>query len=214
MSIKIKAAIFLAFCSLSAFGKKPEPLSHNYQNPAQGNVIRFSPLSIFYGGFGVGLSYERFIDKGQRVSINLPLYGGIRNYFIGESKVVGIVDRNFSILINPGLKLYPRGHGRKLVYSIGPSVFLSYGTENGYKSPQIPVSNGDFVEYSKGTEMRIGSMINNNFTFNISRKINVGLEAGIGVNLYSKLKNTTFQTSKTGLIEPMGLFAFHIGYKF
>lgn len=215
MSIKINVAFFFAFglCSLNASGKKPEPLSQNYQGYSPANVVRFSPISIFYGGMGLGLSYERFIDKAQRISFNLPVYGGLRNYFIGQSRnTVGTVENNFSILVNPGIRLYPRGHSRKLVYAIGPSVFLSHGTENGYQGGSDPA--GNYVEYAEGTETRVGSMINNSLTFNISPRFNVGLEAGLGVSLYTRLKNNTTQTSRNGLIEPMALFAFQIGYKF
>lgn len=214
MSSKINTAIFLVLglCSVNASGKKPEPLSHNYQGHASANSIRFSPVSVFYGGVGLGLSYERFIDKAQRVSFNLPVYGGLRNYFIGQSRSVGIVESNFSILVNPGIRLYPRGHSRKMVYAIGPSVFLSHGTENGYQGGTDPL--GNYVEYAEGTEMRVGSMINNSLTFNISPRFNVGLDAGLGVSLYTRLKNNTTQTSRTGLIEPMALFAFQVGYKF
>ncbi len=214
MSIKINAAIFLAFgfCSLNASGKKPEPLPNNYQGHSRANVVRFSPLSVFYGGVGLGLSYERFVDKAQRVSFNLPVYGGLRNYMIGQSRSVGLVESNFSILVNPGIRLYPRGHSRKLVYAIGPSVFLSHGTENGYQGGADPA--GNYVVYAEGTETRVGSMINNSLSFNISPKFNVGIEAGVGVSLYTRLKNNTTQISRTGLIEPMALLAFQIGYKF
>lgn len=211
MSIKINTAIFLAmaFCSLHASGKKPEP----HQNPlsySPANVIRLAPISLFYGGTGLGLSYERFIDRAQRISFHLPVYAGLRNYLIGNYTNRTNVENNYSMLVNPGIRLYPRGHGGRVVYAIGPSAFLSYGTENGYKQENANY----FNEYSKGTETRIGSMINNSFTFNISRKINIGLEAGIGVSLYTNLKNNTMQTSRRGLIEPMGLFAFQVGYKF
>lgn len=215
MRIKINTAIFLAFglCSLNASGKKPEPLPHKYQSHSPANVVRFSPVSVFYGGVGLGLSYERFIDKAQRVSFNLPVYGGLRNYLIGTSAGSAVdPESNFSILANPGIRLYPRGHSRKVVYAIGPSLFLSHGTDNGYQTGTEP--SGNYVEYAEGTETRIGSMINNSFTFNISPKFNVGIEAGLGVSLYTRLKNNTTQTSRTGLIEPMALFAFQIGYKF
>jgi len=215
MTIKINAAIFLALglCSFNASARKPEPLSYSYQRPAPANVLRFAPISVFYGGVGLGLSYERFIDKAQRVSFNLPVYGGLRNYLIGQSAGSAVEpESNFSILANPGIRLYPRGHSRKMVYAIGPSVFLSHGTDNGYQGGSDPA--GNYVEYAEGTETRVGSMINNSLTFNISPKFNVGVEAGIGVSLYTRLKNNTIQTSRVGLIEPMALFAFQIGYKF
>lgn len=208
-------AIFLVLglCSLNASAKKPEPLPHNYQGHSPANVVRFSPVSFFYGGVGLGLSYERFIDKAQRVSFNLPVYGGLRNYLIGQSAgSAAESESNFSILVNPGIRLYPRGHSRKLVYAIGPSVFLTHGTENGYQGGTDPA--GNYVVYAEGTETRVGSMINNSLSFNISPKFNVGIEAGVGVSLYTRLKNNTTQISRTGLIEPMALFAFQIGYKF
>lgn len=215
MSIKINTAIFLVLglCSLNASGKKPEPLPYNYQSHSPANVVRFSPLSVFYGGVGLGLSYERFIDKAQRVSFNLPVYGGLRNYLVGQSAGSAVEpESNFSILVNPGIRLYPRGHSRKLVYAIGPSVFLSHGTENGYQGDTDP--SGNYVEYAEGTETRVGSMINNSLSMNISPRFNVGIEVGVGVSLYTRLKNNTTQISRTGLIEPMALFAFQVGYKF
>ncbi|RYE00383.1 MAG: hypothetical protein EOP54_00325 [Sphingobacteriales bacterium] len=187
-------------------------MPHNYQSHSPANVVRFTPITVFYGGVGLGLSYERFMDKAQRVSFNLPVYGGLRNYFIGHSGSVGIVESNFSMLVNPGIRLYPRGHSRKLVYAIGPSVFLSHGTDNGYQGSTDPT--GNYVEYAEGTETRVGSMINNSFSFNISPRFNVGLEAGVGVSLYTRLKNNTTQIARTGLIAPMALFAFQVGYKF
>lgn len=212
MRIKINLAILLALgvCQVSAFGKKPEPLANKSVKYAPLNAIRFSPISVFYGGVGIGLSYERFIDKAQRISFNLPVYAGIRNYFIGNYQNRVDAENNYSFLINPGVRLYPRGHSRKMVYAIGPSVFMTYGTENGFKQELF----NSFNEYSKGTEMRVGSMINNSLTFNVSPKINVGMEAGIGVSLYTSLINSSTQLNSVGVIEPMGLFSFQIGYKF
>ena len=180
------------------------------------NIIRLSPVTLFYGGIGGSLSFERFIDKNQKVSCYIPVHVGFRSHYIAPNRLYGFSSgsdkNNYSIMIQPGIKMYPKGSHRKINFAMGASVFLTYGTENGYKSDGYGLSS--FVQYDKGSEMRIGTTLSPSFTAQITPKVTVGLEAFVGVSLYNKFKNELAITSEQGPIKEMGGASFQLGYRF
>lgn len=175
------------------------------------NVIRIAPVSLFYGGIGGSLSYERFIDKNQKVSFYLPVHAGIRSYYIGPIPQSGADNDNYSVMIQPGIRMYPKGSNRKINFAMGASAFFTYGSENGYKGEITGLSS--YVQYDKGSEMRIGTTLSPSFTAHITPKFNVGLEAFVGVSFYNKFTSNLPGVPKTGPLREMGGITFQLGYK-
>lgn len=175
------------------------------------SVVRFAPMSIFYGGVGGGISYEHFLDKDRKISLMLPLTFGLRGYLIGDnSGALSSEDLNYSVLFNPGIRMYPKGQ-RRLSYAIGASFFTTYGSENGFKRDN---SSGAYNMYTKGTEMRLGSIISNSLTVNLSKRFNVGVEALVGCSFKTFYKDKSTNTMLSDAVKAMGGFSVQLGYRF
>lgn len=174
------------------------------------NVLRISPATVFYGGTGGGLSYERFLDDDRKVSVMLPVSFGLRRYMIGSTSVPAQGDDlNYSFMFNPGIRMYPKGQ-RRVSYAIGASVFVTRGSENGFTQE----SNGAYNAYAESTEMRVGSLISNNLTVNISKRVNIGLEALIGCSFYSRIHNNTTSVTQREAVSQMTGIMLQVGYRF
>ncbi len=182
------------------------------------NVLRLSPISIFYGGVGAGLSYEHFLDKERKISLMLPLSYGLRNYMIGSGSTFGENDKlNYSLLFNPGIRMYPKGQ-RRLSYAIGASFFTTYGSENGFKQDYKGYNNlaasSSYSVYSNSTEMRLGSIISNSLTVNISKRFNIGAEVLLGCSFKTFIRDKASGTKVTESVKAMGGASLQLGYRF
>ena len=208
--------LFLFFILLAAF-----PVTTSAQSSASGtvrvprNVFTAAPLAVFYGGVGGGLGYERFIDRERKTSISLAAYSGIRNYLIGNYALSRTDDeraQNYSFMVLPGIKLYPRGQRRVLNYAIGTHLLLVKGSENGYKQS---FTNASYEEFSTGSEMRVGSVISNAWSVNISPRFCIGAEALVGCSFITKIKsNQENSLNQDGGVKPMGALVLSVGYRF
>lgn len=174
------------------------------------NVLRVSPATVFYGGTGGGLSYERFLDNDRKVSLYLPVSFGMRRYMIGKTSVpAGGNDMNYSFMFNPGIRMYPKGQ-RRVSYAVGASVFVTRGSENGF----MQESNGAYNAYAERSETRMGSLISNSLTVNISKRLNIGLEALVGCSFYSRIGNkTNSEVQREGVSQMTGIIL-QLGYRF
>ncbi|RQO30092.1 hypothetical protein DBR32_10925 [Taibaiella sp. KBW10] len=172
------------------------------------NIVRIMPLTVFNDGVGLGLSYERILDKDGKVGVNIPVSLGIRNNSYNGS--TGSYDQrmNYTVLVNPGIKFYPSGQ-RKVTYAIGASLFAAMGTDDSYR-----IDNLGIYHYTEGSFLKTGIMVNNYLQFNLSPKINIGLELGIGPMYLNQYKDNNTNTTTNYGIDVMGQFSFHIGYRF
>lgn len=170
------------------------------------NILRLMPLTVFNDGVGLGLSYERILDPAGKVGVNIPVSLGIRN---GYDNMSGMnTEMNTTVLINPGIKFYPSGQ-RKVTYAIGASLFAAMGTDDGYR-----YDNQGIYRYMNGSFLKTGILVNNYLQFNLSPKVNIGMELGIGPIYLNQYKDNTTNSTRNEGIEPMGQFSFHIGYRF
>lgn len=176
------------------------------------NIIAIAPLQVTEHGVGVGLSYERALDKDGYLSFYLPLavtfstesydpyYGGYPYNYNN-----GYTDPFFYAM--PGIKFYPTGMYGKVRYGVGPSILVCAGqtTEyNGYYGgPYYPYS------YAVTTDrLKLGIIINNSLNLNVSRHMYLGMEMGLGLT-YLNLADG-YNQNIDGLVQ----FAFRIGYRF
>src|SRR5690606_37438201 len=77
---------------------------------------------------GVGIQYERILDKGGLFSFYLPIGLAFYDDEVGPITTVPhpIAARTFTYLY-PGAKFYPGGSGRRVSYSVGPSFAIGFG---------------------------------------------------------------------------------------
>lgn len=172
-------------------------------NTAYGpNIVRIMPLTAFNGGVGLGLSYERILDKDGKIGLNIPFSLGFNNN--GDYNN----DMNTTFMFNPGIKFYPGGQ-RKVTYALGASLFASFGTNNGYRYDQ-----SQSYQYVNANTLQAGIMVNNYLQFNLSPKVNIGLELGVGPAYIDQERDVTNNITYNNGLNVMGQFSFHIGFRF
>lgn len=166
------------------------------------NIIRFMPLTAFNGGVGIGASYERILDANGKVGLNIPFSLGIRN-----NRDYTNNNMNYTFMFNPGIKFYPTGQ-RKVTYALGASLFTSFGSEDGYR-----YDINQSYQYVNANTLEAGIMVNNYLQFNLSPKVNIGLELGVGPIYINQFKDQTNNIMYNNGLDVMGQFSFHIGFR-
>ncbi|RYD58002.1 MAG: hypothetical protein EOP56_06940 [Sphingobacteriales bacterium] len=184
------------------------------------NILAFAPLQISENGVGIGLSYERSLDKKGIVSFYMPVVWtftgnngddyGYYNYNGGYN------DDLQTVYFMPGLKIYPTGSKGLVKYSIGPSLLFAVGEAyhqyNSYSTPYYgggPYYYPQYYPYTgKTNRFTFGMMVNNTLNVNPTEHLHLGLELGLGVS-YLHTEDGIRQ-EQIGLAQ----FGFKVGYRF
>lgn len=196
---KILIALFGFLFTLQAFGQTE---GRNYGN----NLITVAPLSIIDKGLGIGFSYERMLDKEQKIAFVIPVdfvFDDLNNDNWNGDRSSNL----FYTYASPGIIFYPAGL-RKVNYGIGPNLMFAYGTGDEWRFN----SNGweTFESYSN---FRMGLMVNNYLLMNVKEKIAIQVNFGLGlryINTYTYENNIT----ESFPVNVMGQFKFTVGYRF
>jgi hypothetical protein len=173
------------------------------------NILSIAPLQISDNGIGVGVSYERTLDKGGIVSFYLPVYltwsvnsdpnnynyntGGYNNSLVSSDPM---------FYAAPGIKIYPTSNKGKVKYAVGPSIVVASGQKTYYDN------NGGYTYETKQSRFMMGVMVVNSLNINPTPKIYLGLELGLGGTYINQTAGAIQQAQ--GLEE----FSFRIGYRF
>jgi hypothetical protein len=174
------------------------------------NVIAFSPAQLTNDGFGFGLSYERMLDKENKISFYLPVsytYTNLRSdntYYNSNYNNVGFTDKANMFYAYPGLKIYPKGLGI-VRYAVGPSLAIGAGSKLSSRNYD---PNTNTYYYTTENHFLLGFMVNNSININPTPKLFLGLELGLGVSYLDQVdganKGVGFLTQ----------FAFKVGFRF
>lgn len=178
------------------------------------NIIALAPLQITEG-VGLGLSYERVLDKRGILSLYIPAAVAFNGNNSGGEFFPGGYYNNYgpynenynTYYIMPGLKIYPTGSKGKIRYAVGPSFALVFGQQynyyyyNTYPYTSTPV-------YKMEDRFAFGMMINNSLNMQPTPHLYLGLELGLGVTYIQKVGGVDVGTNT------LGQFAFKIGYRF
>lgn len=168
------------------------------------NIISVMPMQIMTYDVGVGIAYERVLDKAGILSFYLPImveFDGTnnRNSFINPN---GKTYPAYYIM--PGLKLYPTGGKGVVRYGVGPNLAYRTGNED-----QLVYDNlGNIIGKTVETRTLLGIMVTNSLNINPTKNIHLGLELGLGFTYFNKLGGVEMGT------EPLAQFGFKIGYRF
>lgn len=182
------------------------------------NIIKLSPLTIFFGGTGGGLTYERSVIKNDRLRVLGSVAFGIRNYYVTIQEPAlrrrNQIDQNYSFLMRGGVKYYVSRKTSKIVYGVGTTAFLSIGSENGLRKKLDELGVFKYYEYIQANESRWGGMVNQYFNINITHRLNVEFEAGLGIIHGLKAKDNKGNAQPVDkVLDGMGLIGFSIGYR-
>lgn len=183
-------------------------------NPAYGrNILAVAPIQMSLTSVaGVGVHYERVIDKGGIVSLYVPV---AFSFYQDEASTFSPTFPNTQLEANrvyayayPGIKFYPGGSGRRLSYSVGPSVGLGFGTV--YKESTIYVPGGGYTRrVSEEGSFQAGFIINNGLNIQATPHLYVGTEFGVGITYYDN-RTEDFVVGDGAMLQ----FNFKIGYRF
>lgn len=186
----------------------------NVENEDYGNnVIAFAPMQLNNGGVGVGLSYERLLDKNGIIAFYLPVTVSFRsedNISIVASQTKDI----YTYFFMPGIKIYPTGGKGKVRYGIGPS--LAFAFDQDHQNIYLYDNNGMIIGQDVGYKDRFtfGLMINNSLNINPIEHLYLGLEMGLGFRYYESIEGGYNTTGIGSDGEPLVQFGFKAGYRF
>lgn len=180
----------------------------NYGN----NIIAVAPLQI-NEGIGVGLSYERVLDKNGIISFYLPITAAFSNG--NNSSGLPIVNNSdnpygesiTTIYVMPGLKIYPTGSKGIVKYAIGPNIAFiksrSYVYDVTYLGSSIVADNSSMRD-----RYTLGVMVTNSLNINPTEHIHIGMEMGVGISYFNQVDGKN--TNEVGLFQ----LGFKVGYRF
>ena len=177
------------------------------------NILSIAPLQMANEGpAGIGLHYERVLDKKSMFSFYLPaaviFYNSNQYNYISNSSENKT--RAFCYFY-PGIKVYPTGSNRRVSYGVGPSIALGFGNkrfETGY--------NGTNYTYEDKSVFKSGLLLNNSLNIQPTKNLYIGLELGLGFTYYNSENNNNGYYN-SGVFDsdvPLVQFNFAIGYRF
>lgn len=169
---------------------------------------------------GLGISYERVLDKNAVLSFYLPVaYSFKNNNNSSYNYNTGNYNTNKSTMlwVYPGLKVYPTGSNGIVRYAVGPSLSFGTGNRNYYTSVYDPqTSTYKDVEANQDIFV-MGLLINNSLNIQPTPKLHLGLELGLGIPYYTNEKapanNATYYYTPIYSDVPLVQFNFNIGYR-
>lgn len=183
------------------------------------NILRLSPISALDVGVGFGLSYEKLFGKNQTIGVVIPVYLILENknnsnnlYDSGNSPF------NTYLYFTPGIKFYPSGH-RKVTYALGPSLMLGISNNITHQTT-LDIYGQQTVQTVKYRRVRMGAIMNNYVTVNISPSFDLGLEGGLGICYFDKETYSSGSNyypnsnNNTTSFDLTGQFSLSIGFKF
>ncbi len=173
------------------------------------NIIAIAPLQIT-NNIGIGLSYERVLDKENILSFYLPfaMSFGNSNFDPVTGQRISNGSTNPRYYLMPGLKFYPTGGKGVVRYAVGPNIAFATGKESGTWFLLDDNGNVIGVDSSDRTRTMLGIMVTNSLNINPTEKIYLGLELGLGFTYLNKIGGLNDNT------EALAQFAFRIGYRF
>lgn len=171
------------------------------------NIIMLSPFKALDSGPGLGVSYERL--AGPYVGIIIPVSFIFSEQYIYNSFSNSKHQYFTNFYVSPGVKFYPFGQ-RKVTYAVGPNVMLGFAkdvktnyTYNG--------TGGQVVTEIPTKNFRLGLLVNNYLNFQITSKINLGINGGLGIRYFDRSRPNVGYNEGMQIIAE---FAFNFGFRF
>lgn len=172
------------------------------------NIISAMPMQLLTEGVGVGIAYERVLDKGGILSFYLPVAMSLTNssgrVTNPQTGLVNTENRPYYYIM-PGLKFYPTGSKGVVRYAVGPNLTYFTGQRYDFKYDNL----GNTIGVGWQTHNALGIMITNSLNINPTSRIHIGLELGLGFTYINKMDGID-----VGQPDPLAQFGFKIGYRF
>jgi hypothetical protein len=164
------------------------------------NIIALSPMQLTDEGAGIGLSYERVLDKAKNyVSFYMPTAIAFKRFNDFNN------NGDYSTLyLMPGIKFYPTGGKGVVRYGVGANIVFATGRDE----YQVWQNGGIVSQWITEDFYKLGMIVNNSLNINPTEHLHLGLEFGLGFT-YLDDRNSQFDDDS-----PLVQFGFKIGYRF
>jgi hypothetical protein len=189
--------------------KKEEPARRSYGTDYGRNILTISPFKALDSGPGLGFSYERLVGENQYVGIILPVAFIFKEYSVYSSSIDLSNHYYTNLYMSPGVKIYPFGQ-RKVTYAVGPNIMLGFNKDR--DSRYVPTGTTGYYDYEERNSFRLGLIINNYLNFQITSKINLGLNGGLGMRYLDRASSSSNYYNDG--MRVTGEFAFNFGFRF
>ncbi len=201
-------------------GRKGEPKPPVSKADYGMNIITFSPICFNEAGVGLGLAYERMLDKKGMFTFFLPVsfhLGGFQKSY-NDAEPVAFLDgygKDIRVLnFNAGVKFYPTGSRGKVKYALG--VLLNY--QNGYEMEggrgSVPPRSSTIPPSDKVAMQRAGVLINNSLNVSLSKHFYLGLDVGYGITYLNREELPFSNTLTDRGADAITQFNLRLGYRF
>ncbi|MBS1782153.1 MAG: hypothetical protein JSS78_03725 [Bacteroidetes bacterium] len=184
------------------------------------NTFSILPLAMNnFSAVGVGISYERFLDKGNFVSLYLPIVFSFNNRSNYYNNNTGLYEKSndYMTWFMPGCKFYPTSSNGIVRYAVGGSLSFASGQKTYTKNTWDPAINGYRTDRTQGNITMLGFMVNNSLNIQPTQHLHLGLEMGLGIPYYVSDKtanNGAYASDNVFSNSPLIQFNFNIGYRF
>lgn len=169
-------------------------------------VVPFSMWTAYNGetAIGAGLSHEYFVSNNRFSLKNMLLFPLSRNLNYNHSYNKNLLKNCFNF--SPGFRYYPWGTHKRLSLAFGLSGNIVAGE---YISTTL---NGSYTSIHDKF-FQIGVLAQHTLNFNLSKRMNVGLELGVGPRLFNKYNSQLYPSSETYYQGEVYNFNFQLGYR-
>lgn len=166
------------------------------------NVVAFSPLQVSIPGVGIGLSYERELDRKGIAALYIPVAFSFANTYGTDHYYSRNNVKYYTTYFTPGIKFYPTGSKGKVKYAIGPSLALVLG--------QRPIYEGYIYPYTRlSNRLSLGTMVSNSVNINPTEHLYIGIDMSVGVCYIDQTDGVS-----TGYLPALFQFGLKLGYRF
>jgi hypothetical protein len=153
----------------------------------QRNIITVSPFKVMDLGMGYGVSYERQLGDKKLVALILPftmIFPRRDDYYESDN---ADLNKNFGYYLNPGIKIYPFGQ-KKVSYAMGANLLFGRTYIWEYQRNFDSYTKEYYYDNFKKAKTRMALMVNNYLNLQVTKHLQIGINAGIGPVLMRKVK--------------------------
>jgi hypothetical protein len=183
------------------------------------NIVSVALINLSDDGFGLGLAYERALDKKGIINFYLPVnlcFSSVMGNEVYNSST-GTYDYNMLrrsvIQVMPGVKFYPTGNQGKIRYGIAAQVAYYTGTKETDQYIYSPLY-GSYMQVGNARVQKLGLLVNNSLNMFPTAHVFIGIDLGLGLTYLNKVEDLATGSMREQGTTQLAQFNFRLGYRF
>ena len=185
---KVFITIFITFFCIAGHAQvQPDSAGNKRQPNYKPDILCVMPFQATENGPGVGISYERRLDKRGLFAYYIPAI--ITFNVANTNRIYDYNTGNYStgktdamLYAMPGIKIYPAGSDGKIKYATGAAVVIGSGKQSSYLTNLHGLNTTELVQH----HFLAGYMWQNSLNVNMDGRIYLGAELGLGATFINK----------------------------